>query len=291
MVFHHDGIDFRWLQNGAGLPFVFQHGLGASLDQPFGLFDPPAGVRLIGFDCRAHGETRPVGDPAKIAIAAFADDLLALLDYLQIKRAVIGGISMGAALALEFALRFPAKTAGLVLCRPAWLDEPRRDNKKYFQRVAEHIRRHGAKRGGELFRETAEYRELLQQSPDNAASLVRQFDAPRAEETVVKLERIPEYAPQFTRSDWARLRIPTLVLANREDTIHPFEFGETFARSIPGAFLKEIPPKSLNPEKHREDLQAAVAEFLRQSCGARSEASAKDETNSQNQNSNAQNGQ
>src|SRR5580698_6561667 len=95
--FLNDGIDFHYETEGFGVPFFFEHGLGADVTQPFALFRPPGGVRLVGFDCRAHGRTSPVGLPEKISLAAFADDLLALMDHLHIDKAVVGGISMGAA--------------------------------------------------------------------------------------------------------------------------------------------------------------------------------------------------
>src|SRR3954453_23307117 len=121
-TFAHDGLAFHYEDTGEGVPFIFQHGLGGDVNQPCGLFRPPEGVRLLALDCRAHGETRPLGDPDQLRLATFADHLAALLDYLEVPRAVIGGISMGAAVALNFALRYPERVLGLVLSRAAWLD-------------------------------------------------------------------------------------------------------------------------------------------------------------------------
>jgi pimeloyl-ACP methyl ester carboxylesterase len=61
-----DGISFCYRDEGHGLPFVFQHGLGGDLNQPIGLYSPEAGVRLIAFDMRGHGETRPLGAVDKL---------------------------------------------------------------------------------------------------------------------------------------------------------------------------------------------------------------------------------
>ena len=91
--FAHDGLSFHYFDREAGIPFFFQHGLGGDVNQPIGLFKPPSGFRLLSFDCRAHGQTRPLGASEKIGLAFFADDLLALMDHLQIQRAIIGGIS------------------------------------------------------------------------------------------------------------------------------------------------------------------------------------------------------
>ena len=148
--FEHDGIQFYYRDSGTGLPFVFQHGLGAEVSQTFDLFQPPAGFRLITFDCRAHGETRPLGPEEKISVEQFAEDLGALLDHLGVEHAVVGGISMGAATALHFALTHPERVLGLVLARPAWLDESRADNMKVFSTIAEFIRKHGRSKSTRL---------------------------------------------------------------------------------------------------------------------------------------------
>ncbi len=260
--FFHDGIQFHYRDTGSGVPFVLQHGLGADTQQIFEMFRPPAGFRLLSFDSRGHGETRPLGPDEKINVAQFADDLRAFLDHLHIERAVIGGISMGAAMALHFALTQPERVRGLVLSRPAWLDQSRAEQMQPFATLAQFIRQHGAREGGERYRQTAEFQQVLKVSPDNAASLLAQFAHPRAEETVAKLERIPAHIPAHTRADWKRIAVPTLVLANRRDAIHPFEFGEVLAREIPGAAFAEIAPKSDGLERHAEEVQRAVEDFL-----------------------------
>lgn len=257
-----DGVAFHYREAGAGRPFVFQHGLGGDVTQPFGLVRPPAGWRMIAFDFRAHGETRPLGDPAKIGIAAFADDLAAVLDRLDIARAVIGGISMGAAVSLNFALRHPARTRALVLARPAWQEGRPNGNLAVFGDVARLIRAHGAARALEEFRKTAAWAAMLKANPDGAQSLAAQFLHPRAEETVAKYERIPADDPLPPGRRPSEIRVPALVLANRQDPVHPFESGEVLAAAIPGAVFREITPKAVSVARHAEDMQVHIEAFL-----------------------------
>jgi len=262
-AFNHDGIDFHYEDAGAGLPIIFQHGLGGDVTQPFGLFKPPAGARLLAFDARAHGRTQPAGDVEKLHFATFAEDLRALMDHLQIARAVIGGVSMGAGIALNFTLRFPQRTLGLVLSRPAWLDAPHPWNVQMFTLISGLIREHGAKKGHEMFKQTGEYRDTLRQWPDAANALALQFDNPQAEAGAIRLERIIKDAPCRDRRAWASIRVPTLVLANRLDPVHPYEFGEEYARLIPGAEFREIISKSVSVEQHGTDVQRELEEFFR----------------------------
>lgn len=266
--FQHDGLTFHYRESGSGLPFVFQHGLGADTSQTFSLFTPPPGVRMITMDCRAHGETVPRGPEDKLNIPQFAEDVAALMDHLGLRRAVVGGISMGAATALHFALTRPERLVGLVLSRPAWLDVRRQKGFEVFGAVAALIRKYGAWEGARRFQESEAFQKIKAQSPDNALSLLAQFAHPRADETVSKLERIPNHTPSHTREDWRRIAVPTLVLGNRQDAIHPFEFAEEYAREIPGAILGELTPKSVSKDGHTADtqrfLEACLKEWAKQ---------------------------
>jgi len=152
-TFERGGLSFNYLDEGdpSGRPFVFQHGLGGDVSQPADIFPPPSGIRLLSLDCRGHGGTRPLGPAGKLSFSSFADDLAALMDHLGLQRAVVGGISMGAGVALNLASRYPKRVVGLVLSRPAWLDSPRPKNLKAYPVIARLLGEHGAKLGRELF--------------------------------------------------------------------------------------------------------------------------------------------
>jgi pimeloyl-ACP methyl ester carboxylesterase len=263
-VFEHDGIQFHYRDEGTGLAVVLQHGLGADVSQPFSLFKPPAGCRLIAFDVRAHGLTRPAGDHAKLGFSTFADDLRALLDHLALERPIIGGISMGAGIALNFTLRHPGRASGLILSRPAWLDQPCPWNVTMFSLISRIIRDHGRLQGKIRFLETAEYLEAKARWPDVANSLAGQFDSPDVEETCFKFERIIKDVPNLQRADWEGIHVPTLILANRQDPVHPFDDGEILAAAIPGSQLREITSKSVSMEAHTRDVQRCLEAFLRE---------------------------
>jgi pimeloyl-ACP methyl ester carboxylesterase len=260
--FQHDGLRFYYEERGTGIPFVFQHGLGGDVGQPIGIFKPPLGFRLLAMDCRAHGETRPLGDPNKIRLNCFADDLGQLLDHLELSRVILGGISMGAAVALNFALRYPERALGLVLSRPAWLNRPMEQNMELYTFIAQVIRKYGLAQGLQQFKESSQYSTILKQSPDSANSLVGQFENPRAQEALVRLERIPGDAPNWDRREWRLIKVPTLILASRQDPIHPFEYGEVLAQAIPGAEFGELTPKSVSKELHVKGVQQFLENFL-----------------------------
>ena len=76
-----------------------------------------------------------------------------------------------------------------------------------------------------------------------------------------RLERIPHNQCHIPMSEWSKIKVPALVLANKQDTIHRFEYGQAWADAIGGAEFKELTPKSDNPEQYIADLQHAIETF------------------------------
>lgn len=263
--FPSHGVDLHFRDAGAGVPFVFQHGLGGDASQTFGLFQPPAGIRLITLECRGHGASC-LGPVEQLSLATFAEDVVGLLDFLKLPSAIVGGISMGAAIGLRLGAAHPERCRGLVLSRPAWLDTANPFNVRVFGQITELLREHGASEGHRRFTSTAEFAEWKAQFPDTAQSLAGQFQKPRATEIAPLFARIAADTPGVGRAEWSSIRLPTLVLGNRRDPIHPFAFAEALAGAIPGARLEELTPKSVDALQHAAEVQRALAEFVAPWC-------------------------
>jgi 3-oxoadipate enol-lactonase len=111
-----DDLPFRCRVDGpAGAPWlVFSNSLMTDLtlwdDQVAAFGDR---YRILRYDQRGHGET---GVPTATAdFDTLAQDLALLLDAFAIDRAIVAGVSMGAATALRFAALHPDRTRALVL--------------------------------------------------------------------------------------------------------------------------------------------------------------------------------
>ncbi len=79
----------------------------------------------------------------------------------------------------------------------------------------------------------------------------------------MKLTRIPHDAPVSDLGGLQALHMPALVMSNRQDPIHPFEYGVVLARTIQGAVFRELTPKSVSKEQHAADVQRYLCEWLR----------------------------
>ena len=209
-----------------------------------------------------HGQTHPLGDPSRLTIATLADDLIAFLDHLEIDQAVIGGISLGSAVAVNVALRYPDRVLGLVLCgRPGSMDRCRRTCELYAT-IARLIRDLGPQAGLERFREIARVSgdgtrvaglRPFAHRPVRAAAGGGMRRAARA-----TVQRYACADREALRQIW----VPTLILGNRQDPIHPWPLAQTLAELIPGAVLREITPKSVSPEPHAADVAAGNRRVL-----------------------------
>ncbi len=101
---------------GDGEPLVMLHGFTLDMRMWEDQFKPFAErFRVIRYDLRGFGKSStPDGMPY-----VHAGDLAALLDHLGFERAHVMGLSMGGAIALDFACLYPSRLIDLILVDPA----------------------------------------------------------------------------------------------------------------------------------------------------------------------------
>ncbi|HYY29964.1 MAG TPA: alpha/beta hydrolase [Chthoniobacterales bacterium] len=281
--FYRDGLQFNYATRGLGTnTLIFQHGIGGTLAQPFRFLIPSNAdpntdkepvnharqFRLAAFDFRAHGAT-PLGDPEKLRIDIFADDLVAFMDYLQIERAVLGGISMGAAVALSAASRYPERCVALVLCRPAWLNGSMSSQAVAAYAEAARLLKEEVSPASALqkLEKSDIYRSLITRSADAGKSLLGQIrcvvlDSNLREAAVARLQYLPTGQPGLDLQSAAAVRVPTLIMATPNDPIHPLSFAEALAGKMPRASLVKLGPKQLNDGPHIEEVNSRILQFL-----------------------------
>ncbi len=261
-VLQHDGIRFYYELIGEGAPLVFCHGVTGDLEACKELVGPQPGYQLIVWDSRGHGRTEPVGPAEKFTFAAFAEDLAALLDHLGIERAVIGGISMGAGVAAQFALRWPRRVRALVLVRPAWLDQPLPENLAMLPRVAELLEQSGSEAGLAELKKLPEFHALQRQSPPAADSLCEQFGKPNALQRRARLRKIPNDRPITSWKPIERLDLPALVVGSERDWIHPLAMAVAWTKHLMHGRMVKIPPKTENLEEHVRAFRSHLVPYL-----------------------------
>ena len=247
--------------DGEGLPVVFQHGLGGNEAQVAQNVPASADIRRLTLECRGHGASA-LGSKRPFSIHMFAEDVLAAATEYGFDRFIIGGISMGAAIALHLAHRHAHRIAGLVLVRPAWVFEASPDNLAPIRAVAALIRSHPIEEAKRRFVASETGQRIALEAPDNFSSLLGYFDRPDAAAFVPVLADVAADGPDVPQAAVAALAVPTLVIGNQHDAIHPLSCAQTLANIIPGASLVEVAAKGIDKDRHFVEVQDAIVHFL-----------------------------
>lgn len=252
-----DEATLRGWDGSEGLPVIFQHGLGGDEAQVAEVFPDGQGIRRLTLECRGQGKSN-LGNVNEISIANFANDILAFADSRGVDRFVIGGISMGAAIAMRVTVKNPARVRALILARPAWLWNAAPENMKPFVEVASYLRQ----RTVSDFEASATAQRLACEAPDNLASLRNFFSGKDREATATLLATIASDGPGVSEAEVRTIAVPTLVIGHKIDAVHPLEFAQTLASMIAGSQFVEITPKATDKPRYVAEFRANVAQFL-----------------------------
>jgi 3-oxoadipate enol-lactonase len=141
------GVNLRYVLAGARTAsdrvgsVVTIHELGGSIASWDAIVSAlSASRRVLRYDQRGHGDSEKVRAP--FSLADHVDDLRTLLDGLALSEPCwLVAAAAGAAIAVDFAVRYPARVAGIVMCAPALDVDPSR--RGYLRERAQRARADG----------------------------------------------------------------------------------------------------------------------------------------------------
>jgi len=110
-----DGASIFYRETGTGLPFVFCHEFAGSMESwsaQVSFFSRR--YKIVTFNARGYPPSSVPDDVAEYSQDHQVETLLQLLDHLEISKAYICGLSMGAHTALNFSLAYPERCLGIV---------------------------------------------------------------------------------------------------------------------------------------------------------------------------------
>jgi pimeloyl-ACP methyl ester carboxylesterase len=242
----------------AGRPLILVHGLLLSqeMHRPLAKALAARGNRVITVDLLGHGKSDRPRDMWRYSMGAFAEQLLALMDHLELKEAAVMGTSLGANTALEVASRAPERLRGMVIEMPV-LDNALPASAVAFTPIllaltfgepAMRLLAHGAR---------AIPRRLLPLYGNVLLDTVRQEPGPGG--ALLQGLFFGRVAPH--RDERRTFKMPALVLGHRRDPVHPFSDAGQLASELPNGRLLEadsLVELRLRPER----LTEAIASFL-----------------------------
>lgn len=252
-------IEINYQGQGQGTPLILIHGLNSDVSGwVFVVPEFSKCYRTIAIDVRGHGESGKPDIPYSIKM--FSNDLYNFCQKLRIFKFHILGLSMGGAIAQQFALQHPEMIRSLILVSTfSYIDE-------YLKEAFLKLRR-SLDTGGypAFFDEVVKLAftpKYIRENPESIATLKEKrikINSP------VAIARATEACLNFNLKDEiSKINLPTLILSGREDVFTPLHLAEQIHKSIKGSEWKIIDEvgHNLYIEKPKEMVEA-VLEFLK----------------------------
>jgi pimeloyl-ACP methyl ester carboxylesterase len=226
---------------GEGPPIVLCHGLTATRRSVVhgSRALERAGHRVVLYDARGHGESDPAPADQGYDYPTLVADLEAVVDsQAGAERVVVGGHSMGAHTAVAYALRNPARVAGLVAIGPSYTGAEEAGSLEYWDGLADALEREGVE--GFVARidrsqpTDPAWRDSVLRFTRERMLRHRDLDA-----VARALREVPRSRPFEALDDLRAIETPALVVASHDaaDPGHPYAVAAAYAEMLPGAEL------------------------------------------------------
>jgi 3-oxoadipate enol-lactonase len=241
---------------GHGVPMIFLHGLGSDSRDSVRDLGALPGLRLGLADQRGHGNARPPVAAGQFGLDDLADDLAAMIAALGWSRPVVGGGSMGAAVALRYAQRNPQGWSALVLVAPALGPEGAAAG-GLLDKVADRIEAVGLAAAVAEVRDRADAARVPAGPETAPAAADRLTDDSQVDDRLgdpmapwlrqnaaslaVAMRAVGTWRPFTSLADLAALRRPVVIIGIDGDPLHPAGLARQFNASLPGSRLEILP--------------------------------------------------
>ena len=228
--FEHDGLSLYYEVHGQGpRVLIFMHGIlmDANLNRRLASDLAAMGNRVILLDLPGHGLSDRPRRASYHRMDTYAGHVIALLDHLGIKEAVVGGVSLGGNVSLMVAAQAPERVRGLVVEMPVleWA-LPAAATTFIPLLLAAHFARPVVERIANVMRR------VPRSGNGPLDSLMNTFSAdPR--ETAAVLHGILAGPIAPTVDQRAAMNVPALVIGHKVDHVHPFHDAQQLARRLP----------------------------------------------------------
>jgi pimeloyl-ACP methyl ester carboxylesterase len=214
------------------------------------------GYRVALLDLLGHGRSDKPIHAASYRIDSYANQVVALLDHLGVEKAILGGISLGANVSLFAAAHHPERVQALVLEMPV-LERAVPTTAMVFvpMLLAVHYGRPVLTVASGLISRVHRTRFGPLNSVLNAFS-----SPPDATSSVLHGILVGPVAP--TQEQRRSITVPTLVLAHRNDLIHPFDDAVRLVACMPNASLvraRSLVELRLRPRRLTKEVVAFLS--------------------------------
>lgn len=210
---------------------VFLHGILMSSDMNRGIAAElaRAGYRVHLLDLLEHGESDKPGRVDELRMDHYASQIAAFLDHLGLERVILGGVSLGAIVSLQFAVRHPTRVEALVLEMPVL------ENAVPGIVVLLAPLLFASRFLAPPMRALFGLARLLPDRPHFAYRAARSLfeNDPASIAAILSGALVGPIAP--TEHERRSIAVPALVIGHPHDALHPFNDAEALATLLPNA--------------------------------------------------------
>ncbi|MBI3637461.1 MAG: alpha/beta fold hydrolase [Candidatus Rokubacteria bacterium] len=260
-----NGVDLYYEETGTGFPLVWSHEFGGdsrSWEPQVRYFSRR--YRVIAYNHRGYPPSAVPKDGAAYSNDILVEDLYQLLRHLGIRQAHVGGLSMGANVALNFGLAHPDMARSLIIAACGSGSTTRQEWLPRQAALADALDRDGIDALVRNMSELPARRIFREKDPRGWAEFLRgvgEHSGPACAHLIrgvmTKRKTIMELGPRLRE-----LTIPTLVMIGDQDTpcVEPALFMQ---KTMPRAGLVTLPMSghTINIEEPAL-FNRHVAEFL-----------------------------
>ncbi|REK92100.1 alpha/beta fold hydrolase [Streptomyces inhibens] len=245
---------------GSGEPLVLVHGhpFDRSMWRPQIEHFSRSGRRVIAPDLRGYGQSTVVA--GKTPLETFVRDIVRLLDHLGIERFVLGGLSMGGQIVMEFYRLFPDRIRALLLADTFAAAETEEGRTARYE-MAERLLREGMDGYAHQVLSKMVSPHNIATQPDVAEHVLRMMTGTAPEGAAAALRGRAE-RPDYTEL-LSHISVPALVVVGTEDAYTPVSDARDIYERIPNAELAIIEQAAHMPNLERaSEFNAVVEKFL-----------------------------
>ena len=255
-----NGFTVSYNDIGEGsIPVLFLHGFLFDKSMWKGQLDNlKTSNRIIACDIRGFGKS--TDEDTLLSIDLFSEDLMSFMDKLNIKKAIVCGLSMGGFIALNAIKRFPERFEALILCDTQCIADTTEVKENRYKAI-EQINRDGVTEFNEKFIKSVFHSHSL----SNKVELVENLGSiVFANSKKIIIAGITALAGRSeTCSSLSVIRIPTLIICGREDVVTPIDQSEFMHKHIEGSILKIIDRAGhVSNLEQPEEFNKYVRDFL-----------------------------
>ncbi|MGV9003874.1 alpha/beta fold hydrolase [Flavobacterium sp.] len=255
-----NNVNIAYYDVGEGIvPVLFLHGFPFDKSMWHEQIDSlKSSHRVIAVDIRGFGKS--TDEKTHLTIDLFADDLIAIMDALNIKKAIICGLSMGGFIALNAIKRFPERFEALLLCDTQCIADSAEVREKRHC-IIEQIKNEGANPFSEKFTKSVFHPDSLKNEKELVDNLRSTVFANSERALTAGLAALAERSE--TCSSLNAIKVPTLIICGRQDEVTPLSQSEFMHEHIEGSVLKIIENAGhVSNLEQPEDFNNYLKDFL-----------------------------